>query len=211
MNKLIGWGSFAMLIGSLLLFGILWNAAAKIPSGFYESPHVRIESAAGLGSGVHVGDGYVITAAHVVGKDTALKVFADNERLVDKTAEVLWTNTKYDISLVRVHDASKVKSAPLSCAKNFTGQTVTVYGNPMGVHAVYTKGEVTGAVREWATWSKVVPISGPIIYGQSGGGMLDSEGNVVGITVGLLMTQAGIAAFGWAVPAQVVCGLMGRV
>jgi serine protease Do len=194
----------------LLFAGIVWNNASKIPYGFYEpSPHVRLEASGGLGSGVHIGNGLVITAAHVVSQNKSMKVFGDDNRVLDEAGEVLWSNAKYDVALIRLHK-SALKAAPLSCAPNFTSQAVWAYGNPMGVRAVYTKGEVVGPAREWSAWASVVPVSGPIIYGQSGGGVLDADGGVVGIAVGLLMTPAGIASFGWIVPARVVCDLMGR-
>jgi S1-C subfamily serine protease len=211
MYRHIYWaGPLAALVLAMLFFGVVWNMSAKVPTGFYEpSPHVRLEAGISMGSGVHIGDGLVITAAHVVGKNKSMKAFADDNRMLDGEAEVLWTNTKYDIALVRVA-SPKMKAAPLSCAPNFTSQAVTAHGNPMGVHAVYTRGEVVGPAREWMIWASVVPVAGPIIYGQSGGGVMDDDGNVVGIAVGLLMTQAGIASFGWVVPSKVVCSLLGR-
>lgn len=211
MYRHIYWaGPLAALVFAMLFFGIVYNLSAKIPAGFYEpSPHVRLEAGISMGSGVHIGDGLVLTAAHVVGKNKSMKVFADDNRLVDAEGEVLWANTKYDIALIRIAKP-KLGAASLSCAPNFTGQRVVAYGNPMGIQAVYTKGEVVGPARAFAVWASVLPIAGPIIYGQSGGGVADEHGAVVGIAVGVLVTQAGIAAFGWVVPSQVVCGLLGR-
>lgn len=210
MNRILGWGGLGTLVAGLLTFGIIWNASSKIPAGFYEpSPHVRLEASGGLGSGVHIGNGLVITAAHVVSQNKSMKVFGDDNRVLDEAGEVLWSNAKYDVALIRLHKPA-LKSAPLMCAPNFTSQAVWAYGNPMGVKAVYTRGEVVGPARKWEIWASVVPVSGPIIYGQSGGGVLDADGGVVGIAVGLLMTPAGIASFGWIVPARVVCDLMGR-
>lgn len=200
----------AILAVCVLVPAIVWHSSARIPIGFYEpSPHVRLESGLGQGSGVHIGNGLVVTAAHVVGKSKTMTAFADDNRVVDKAAEVLWTNEKYDIALIRVAKP-KLGVAHLSCAPNFTSQAVWAYGNPMGIHAVYTKAEVVGPARPWLVWASVVPVTGPIIYGQSGGGVMDADGNLVGIAVGLLMTPSGIASFGWVVPSEVVCDLMGR-
>ena len=196
------------LIAAMLFFGITWNASSKVPIGFYEpSPFVRLEAANSVGSGVHIGQGLVVTAAHVVGQNKAMKVFADDRRVMD--GEVLWSSTKYDIALMRVAKP-QMRAAPLSCADNFTGQHVKAYGNPMGLDFVYTSGEVVGKAREQGHWAKVVPVDAALIYGQSGGGIIDEAGSVVGITVGLMGTPYGIAAFGFAVPSSVVCGLMGR-
>lgn len=203
-------GGFAVLLLVCLFFGVVWHRSAKIPHGFYEpSAHVRLEAGTGLGSGIHIGDGLVVTAAHVVGQNKSMTAFGDDDRVLDKQAEVLWTNPKYDIAVLRIHNA-KLASAPLSCAPNYTSQSVWAHGNPMGVKAVYTRAEVVGPAREWMIWASVVPVAGPIIYGQSGGGVLDADGKVVGIAVGLLVTPAGIAAFGWVVPAKDVCALLGR-
>lgn len=210
MNKLIAWGSFAVLIASLLVFGIIWNAAAKIPHGFYvPSAFVKLEAKGVSGSGVHIGDGYVLTAAHVVGEFKDMMVKGDDGRVIDRAASILWANKVYDVALVRVaHPA--MKSARLNCAPNFTGQGVKAYGSPMDVEFVYTSGTVVGKARKMGPWKSVVPVDGTLIYGQSGGGVVDDAGEVVGITVGLLPTQFGIAAFGFVVPASDVCSLLAR-
>ena len=80
----------------------------------------------------------------------------------------------------------------------------------MDVDFVYTSGTVVGAARPMGPWASVLPVDGTVIYGQSGGGVVDANGNVVGIAVGLLPTQYGIAAFGFVVPASAVCNLLAR-
>lgn len=210
MNKLLGWGSVAMLAASLLTFGILWNAAAKIPHGFYEpSAFVKLEANGVSGSAVHIGDGFVITAAHVVGQNKSMLVKGDDGRVIDREGVVLWSNTAYDIALIRV-DHPKLKTASLSCAENFTGQGVRAFGSPMDVEFVYTSGTVVGAARAMGPWASVLPVDGTVVYGQSGGGVVDASGNVVGIAVGLMPTQYGIAAFGFVVPSSAVCDLLAR-
>ena len=199
-----------------LAFGATYKYAGSVPAHFFSeavaaepaSSHVRIKAGPALGSGTHIGDGFVLTAAHVVAANKTVTVEGDNGSSYE--AEVLWTNTAFDVSLVRIAGNASVGVSPLSCAPNFIGQKVQAFGNPMGVAFVYTKGEVNGAARQHGAWKRVVPLDMTTIYGQSGGGIIDEAGNVVGVTVGLLPTQFGISAFGWAVPGEAICALMGR-
>jgi S1-C subfamily serine protease len=210
MNKLLGWGGLGTLVAGLLTFGIIWNTSAKIPHGFYQpSAFVKLEASNGSGSGVHIGDGFIVTAAHVVSQSKTMLIKGDDGRVIDREGVVLWTNTAYDIALIRV-DHPRLKSAHLSCAPNFTGQGVRAYGSPMDVDFVYTSGTVVGAARANGPWASVLRVDGTLVYGQSGGGVVDDNGNVVGITVGLMPTQYGIAAFGFVVPARAVCDLLAR-
>lgn len=209
----VGLGIIVALAVACITAGVAWNASSKIPHGFYEwgshanSPFVQIAIGSAIGSGVHIGDGFILTAAHVVGAAKETKVFADTKELM--RGEVLWSNTKYDIALVRVARA-KMAAAQLSCEPNFIGQNIRAYGNPMGVEFVYTSSTVVGAPRKHGPWDTVVPVDGTVVYGQSGGGVVDDQGRVVGITVGVMPTPYGIAAFGFIVPATIACQLLGR-
>lgn len=210
MNKLLLWGGLAASTIVALAAGLTWNASSNIPVGFYEpSAYVKLEAGNTSGSAVHIGDGFLITAAHVVGQNKSMLVKGDDGRVIDREGVVLWANRDYDIALIRV-DRPKLKTAPLSCAPNFTGQGVRAFGSPMDVEFVYTSGTVVGAARAMGPWASVLPVDGTVIYGQSGGGVVDANGNVVGIAVGLMPTQYGIAAFGFVVPAAAVCDLLAR-
>lgn len=211
MNRVPWWiGPLAAILTTFVAVPVaVWAMSGiRAPVGFYEwpvegdSPFVRIVAGnGGEGSGVHIGDGLILTAAHVVGSSKATQVFADDGRVADGDAKILWSNAEFDIALVRAPKA-KLKAAALDCDGNFTGQAVRSYGNPMGVSFVYTSGTVAGVSRQFGPWASVVPIDGTVVYGQSGGGVIDAKGRVVGIAVGLLPTPYGIAAFGFAVPAK---------
>ena len=169
---------------------------------------VKVFAGSGSGSGIHIGGGNIITAAHVISdaKDAKVEYFGGGT----VKAEILWINRKYDIAMIRVERKRWGQAAPLDCSPTYVGQRVTHVGNPMDVTFVYTRGEVVGNERAFGPWAAVVPVDSTIIYGQSGGGVVNDLGRVVGITVGLVPTPYGISAFGWVVPAHVVCGLMGR-
>jgi serine protease Do len=216
MNRLICLGvAAALAVACLMGAGVYHMAGARLPVGMFTpavaavpaSSHVKVNPG---GSGTHIGGGFIITAAHVVKNAESVSVTGDNG--ASYGVEVLWVNTAYDVALLQLNPPAVrwVGVSPLFCAPNHTGQKVQAFGNPMGVKFVYTRGEINGPARQFGPWQRVVPLDMTTIYGQSGGGIIDQSGNLVGVTVGLLPTPYGIGAFGWAVPAESVCMLMGR-
>lgn len=172
------------------------------------SAFLKISDPMGHGSGVHIGNGYVLTAAHVVQANKTMTVTDTEHRTM--AGEVLWANAEYDIALLRLPGASYVESAPLSCAKNYVGQLVKAYGNPQDLEFVFTAGQVNGTARKWAVWREVVPVDAAVIPGQSGGAVVDTQGRVIGITVGAMIWQYGLTGQGFFVPGSAICQLMGR-
>lgn len=203
----------AFLAGCFVTLPV-WHYANPVPARFFvseavasvpASSHVQVSSG---GSGTHIGNGFILSAAHVVREAKTVTVTGDNGTKYE--AEVLWANVGYDVALLRVSTPTSIGVTPLSCAPNYTGQKVQAFGNPMGVEFVYTRGEVNGVARQHGPWKRVIPLDMTTIYGQSGGGVIDADGNLVGVTVGLLPTPYGITAFGWAVPGEAVCDLLAR-
>lgn len=178
------------------------------PPPLIATAFLKVADPLGHGSGVHIGNGYVLTAAHVVRTNKTMTVTDSEHR--EMAGEVLWSNAEYDVALIKLPGASYVATAPLSCAANFPHQRVTVYGNPIDLEFVFTSGDVNGTARKWAIWRELVPVDMTIIPGQSGGAAMDQAGNVVGIAVGVMIWQYGLTGQGFIVPGSVVCQLMGR-
>jgi S1-C subfamily serine protease len=209
-------GTAAALLFACLAFAATWQGAGSVPARFFASEavaavpassHVKVLPEKGHGSGTHIGNGYVLTAAHVVGKATTVTVQGDNGASFE--AEVLWANHAYDVALLRVDAGAALGVTPLSCAPNFAGQKVRAFGNPQMWEFVYTSGEVIGPPREHGPWASVLPMDMTIIPGQSGGALV-ADGHVVGIAVGVMVQGYGLAGVSYAVPAKIACDLMGR-
>lgn len=177
------------------------------------SAHVKLTSNLGAGSGVHIGDGYIITAAHVVvdpfspGKLLETTVTADDGS--KQPATILWKNSEYDIALIRVGNHN-IDAVFLDCSPVEIGDKVSAYGNPIDMDFIYTTGEVVGDERKFGFWDSAVPLSLSVGPGQSGGGVINTAGDIVGITVGTLVSPYGAIGVGMMVPASTVCMLMGR-
>lgn len=173
---------------------------------------VKILNGKGHGSGFHMGDRYIITAAHVVKGSTSVEVKAYDGETVE--AEVLWANAAYDIALLRAEDTANLGSALLSCRTPSVGERIISQGNPANVEFVTVWGKVAGAARELGPWRSVVVTDIVTVPGQSGGPVFDESGRVVGITVGVMAASFGfggsLVGIGYVVPGSAICGLMAR-
>lgn len=207
-----GW--FVGIIVALALLAIAYlvlsaNAPAK-PRFFHEpaTAHVMLSDATGHGSGVHIGNGYIITAAHVAGANKTMAAKASDGST--REAAVLWSNDKYDIALLRVPDPQNLAVVPLSCETPARGEKIRAFGNPIDLEFVWTSGEVVGVPISYGPWPSVVPVNMTIVPGQSGGADLNDDGEVVGISVGVMVSSFGMAGIGYIVPASTVCMLLAR-
>ncbi|MBS7698620.1 serine protease [Chelatococcus sp. YT9] len=173
---------------------------------------VKVINGPGHGSGTHIGNGYILTAAHVIREADSVDILSD-QGLTTK-AEVLWVNKAYDVALIR-DEAMQAAISPLACKPLAEGASVTLIGNPADVEFVKVQASIAGKSRPYARWRNVSVVSGPIVPGMSGGGMFDRAGNLRGIVVGVMLAPTGMFAssmvgIGYAVPSSAVCALMGR-
>lgn len=188
------------------------TAAGRETSQAVADPMVKILVGQGHGSGFHVGNGYVFTAAHVVDGATMVNILADNG--AKDEAEVLWVNTARDVALVKLKTLRPAVDN-LSCRVPTRGEHVEAKGNPRNLEFVSTWGQVAGSALKLDPWLQVVPLSVSIVPGQSGGPLYDTSGRVVGMNVGVMVAQVGfsgsLVGIGYAVPGSVLCDLLAKV
>lgn len=101
---------------------------------------LKIITSTGHGSGVHIGNGYILTAAHVVAGDQTVKVMASHNG--EEPADVLWVNKAHDVALLRSSSLQGVDTSPLSCNQTGVGQSVRATGNPGSLEFVTSWGRV---------------------------------------------------------------------
>jgi serine protease Do len=171
----------------------------------------------GHGSGVHIGGGIVVTAAHVIDGATIDRVLMESG--AEEAASVLWSNKEYDIALLRMGaDAAVVlPSAKIDCREPRVGEEITARGNPGQMEFVEVRGHIAGKARAFdGFWRVALPADISFIGGISGGPVYDSDGDVVGVAVGAALAptatgnDASATGYAMIVPASVVCMLMGR-
>ena len=173
---------------------------------------VKVLPAEGHGSGVHVGNRYIITAAHVVGAAATVKVKAKHGG--ESEADVLWINKAHDIALLRARELQGVAVSQIDCSVPAIGQHIQGVGAPGPLEFIHAFGQVSSGVQSNRLWASYFIAAMAIGPGMSGGPVFDARGKVVGIMVGVALTQLGwtpsALSFAYVVPSSTLCTLVMR-
>ena len=164
----------------------------------------------GAGSGVILSyDGYIITNAHVI-LDENMRNPADTitVRLTDGTeyrAAIVNYDTYEDIALLKI-DASGLTPAHIGDSDELVvGEEVLVVGNPLGeLGGTVTNGIISATEREIEvedTMMTLLQTNAAVNLGNSGGGMFNLKGELVGI-VNAKSSGSGIEGIGFAIPSN---------
>ncbi|MGN7750552.1 S1C family serine protease [Sinorhizobium sp. 22678] len=217
MNKEFAFYFGAIVALFLLLLAWLFStpeAIARFAAPDYlktETTVVKVILKNGHGSGVSIGNGYVLTAAHVVQDSKTATLKTKDGRNME--AAVLWSNKEYDIALLRFEGA-QIDAASLDCRVAQLGDTIISYGNPLNVEFASAYGRIAGEPRAFGPWQSVFVTDITTVMGQSGGPVFDADGRLIGITVGVMGAPMGfshsLVGYGFVVPSRAVCDLLAR-
>ncbi|MBM7782362.1 S1C family serine protease [Arthrobacter tumbae] len=178
--------------------GIIDDVQPSVVTIFLES--------GGLGSGViYTEDGLILTNEHVVrGAEEVQVAFADGQRV---TGTVVATDVVTDLALVQA-DRTGLPAAEFQPELPEVGELAIVIGSPLGFENTATAGIISGLHREIpgsATNSQslvdLVQTDAAISPGNSGGALVNGQGQVVGISEAYIPPQAGAVSLGFAIPA----------
>ena len=168
----------------------------------------------GLGSGVIVtSDGYILSNNHVVEGADEIKVRLTDGK-TEYTAKVIGTDAKTDIAVLKV-DAKGLTPLTLGDSDNLqVGDLVLAVGNPFGVGQTVTQGIISGLGRSSlniADYEDFIQTDAAINPGNSGGALVDVEGRLVGIPSAIYSRSGGSMGVGFAIPANLACGIMNQI
>jgi S1-C subfamily serine protease len=151
----------------------------------------------GLGSGIVISpDGLVLTNSHVVGSSREIRL-RDIEGIVTD-ARVLGVDPDTDLALLRADGVRDLRYALLGNSKNLRrGQLVVAIGNPLGFESTVTAGVVSALGRSirsvsGRTIEDVIQTDAALNPGNSGGPLVSSAAEVIGINTAIINGAQGI-------------------
>ena len=173
----------------------------------------RTDLASASGSGVvYTADGFILTNNHVVDDAGFVRAVFSDGRIYQAT--VVGTDPVTDLAVISV-DAPGL--APVRLASPTTlniGDLAIAIGNPLGLYGgpSVTSGIISAFDRELQVTSDrtlfgLLQTDAPITRGSSGGALLDAEGELIGITTAIGLSDVGAEGLGFAVPVSIVQGV----
>ena len=163
----------------------------------------------GAGSGVIIARSgnsyYIITNNHVVdGYSNIMVHVAGSTDEKGYTATVMGTDWTNDIAIIRIESEEELTVASLSTSDSVvTGQDVAAIGNPLGMFSgTITPGIISSVAREVEIEGVKMDLlqhSASVSPGNSGGGLFDMEGKLIGI-VNAKSSGTGVEGIGFAIP-----------
>jgi Do/DeqQ family serine protease len=165
-----------------------------------------------LGSGVLVDPaGVIVTNNHVIEGADQVKVSLADKREFE--ADIVLKDTRSDLAVLRLKDARE-RFAAIELGDSDAlqvGDVVLAIGNPFGVGQTVTHGIVSAVARTQAgitDYQSFIQTDAPINPGNSGGALVDLGGRLVGINTAIFTRSGGSQGIGFAIPANMVRGVI---
>ena len=171
--------------------------------GQQQPPGERQQS--GLGSGVIIdSNGYILTNHHVIDGAEEIKVDLSESRTLD--ARLVGADPPSDLAVLKV-EASNLPVLTLGDSDRMrVGDVVLALGNPLGVGQTVTMGIISAKGRQTGlsngSFEDFLQTDAPINRGNSGGALVNTNGELIGINSQILSTTGGSIGLGFSIPSN---------
>jgi len=168
----------------------------------------------GVGSGVIVNsDGYILTNHHVVDGAIEIKVELTDKRTY--TAKLIGSDPPSDLAVLKI-DANNLPTLPLGNSdKVRVGDFVLAVGNPLGIGQTVTSGIVSAKGRATGlsdgSFEDFLQTDAAINRGNSGGALVNTSGELIGINSQILSPSGGSIGIGFAIPSNMAKAVMDQL
>ena len=167
----------------------------------------------GLGSGVIVtSDGYILTNHHVIDGAQETRVELEDGRTFKAT--LVGSDQPSDLALLHI-DATNLKPLTLGNSDAVqVGDVALAIGNPLGVGQTVTMGIVSAKGRSTGMgdgYEDFLQTDAPINHGNSGGALVNTKGELIGINSQILSPSDGNIGIGFAIPANMARRVMSEL
>ena len=181
--------------------------------GFQRSPMVPRREG-GLGSGVVVSaDGYILTNHHVINDAQQIKVELSDKRVL--AARLIGSDAPSDLAVLKI-EAAGLPALPIGNSDSVrVGDVVLAFGNPLGVGQTVTMGIISAKGRATGLgeggFEDFLQTDAPINQGNSGGALVNTRGELVGINSQIVSPSGGNIGIGFAIPAGMARNVMAQL
>ncbi|MBN2818644.1 MAG: Do family serine endopeptidase [Bacteroidales bacterium] len=176
---------------------------------FYGDSYQETQPVLGFGSGVIISnDGYIVTNNHVIANSNQIFVTLNDKREFE--AKLIGADPNTDIALLKV-EAEDLKYIPWGNSDDLkVGEWVLAVGNPFNLTSTVTagivsaKGKSVGIIQEQNRMESFIQTDAAVNRGNSGGALVNTKGELVGINTAIISPSGGYAGISFAVPVSMV-------
>jgi S1-C subfamily serine protease len=211
-KKIFARASFVGVMLSILGLAYCGHPAyAKDDNAFegWDRSTVQVITETGSGSAVYLGKGYFVTASHVADRvDQSVDLITEHGHKLS-ARPVFWDGIN-DLSILRADSPSDIFSTPVACRQPIVGEPITVRGYPLDLGFLQVDGHVAGPFThfEGSHWRIAYALDATVAPGNSGGGVFDASGALLGVIVGVPAFHGAVIAIGIAIPSTILCSAL---
>ncbi|MBP3553641.1 MAG: Do family serine endopeptidase [Bacteroidaceae bacterium] len=169
---------------------------------------VQTQPRVGFGSGVIISaDGYIVTNNHVIeGADEISVKLNDSREFVGR---IIGTDPNTDLALVKIEAEDELPTIPVGDSDALkVGEWVLAVGNPFNLNSTVTAGIVSAKARSLGVYNNgiesFIQTDAAINQGNSGGALVNANGELVGINSVLSSPTGSYAGYGFAIPTSIM-------